>query len=350
MESKNRWWLALALPPIALAAYLLWWPVPIEPEAWEPPPAEPFRPTAALHGERVSLPEGHGPEDVDVDELGRVFVGTDDGRIWRFTGGEAEVLADTGGRPLGLDWAADGRLLVADARAGLLAVDPGTGALETLATTCGGTPLRFTDDVEAGPDGTIWFSDASSRFGIDQYELDLLENGPSGRLCALAPGDAEPREALAGLHFANGVAVDPGGRFVLVGETARYRVRRLWLTGPRAGEDEVFVDDLPGFNDGISTGQGRFWIAIASPRNPLVDRAGPLPWLREVMVRLPRALQPAPERTARAIAVDEDGRVLHDLFDPAGTDITTVSSVQERAGRLYLGSLTDTAWAWLPAP
>ena len=337
---------------LALVAYLLVWPVPIQPTPWSAPAASTWTPTGSLTDvQRHELPTGHGPEDVHITEGGTVIVGTDDGTLWRYSGEDEPVrVANTGGRPLGLHVLGDGRLGVADAFAGLLAVDLDTGDIETLATTCGGVPLVFTDDLDVSDDGTLWFSDASQRFDQSRWTLDILENGTTGRLCALAPGDDEPREVLTGLAFANGVAVDPGGRFVLVNETSRYRVRRYWLSGPRAGQDDVFVDNLPGFPDGISAGEGVFWIAIASPRNDLVDRASNRPWLRRLMVRLPAFLHPAPERSARVIGVDADGRVVHDLYDADGTRFTTVTSVQEHGGRLYLGSLVDTAWAARAVP
>ena len=344
-----------ALGAGALGAWLLAWPVPLEPEAWDPPAFHDgdWVPTGSLaSANRVPLPDGHGPEDVELDAAGNVLVGLHDGRILRFPagGGASELLADTGGRPLGLHPDGRGGLLVADAGKGLLRVSP-EGKVEVLTSGCGGRALVFTDDLETTADGTVWFTDASVRFHQPDWKLDLLENTAAGRLCAYDPATGETREVLAGLYFANGVAVDPDQQFVLVNETSRYRVQKVWIDGPRAGEHEILIDNLPGFPDGISTGEGgRFWIALASPRNPAVDGAGPFPWLRKVMVRLPVWAQPAPKLTARAMAIDAEGRVLHDLFDPVGERLHVVTSVQERDGRLYLGSLVDTAWAWVDAP
>lgn len=335
-----------------VVAYLAAWPVPIEPEKWNAPAPRAWSPTGDFAAAtRVELPDGEGPEDIDVDSSGRVYAGLADGRIlrWPAGGGAPEVFADTGGRPLGLHWDAAGNLLVADAWKGLLRVDP-TGAIATLATTCGGRELIFTDDLETTRDARIWFSDATVRFRQPDWKLDLLENRASGRLCVHDPATGETREVLADLYFANGIAIDPGERFVLVNETSRYRVRRVWIAGPRAGTSDIFIDNLPGFPDGISTGSELFWIAIASPRNALLDRAAPRPGLRAAMVRLPEFLHPKPEKTARVMGVDRDGRVVVDLFDPAGRSLAMVTSAQERGDTLYLGSLTDTAWAKIPVP
>lgn len=347
------------IPPLAalaLAAYLTFWPVPVDPVAWTPavapPPAGVLAPNTALAPlERIAVP-GIGPEDVAVDTAGRLYAGLADGRIVRLApdGGDAEPFVDTGGRPLGLDFGADGTLYVADARRGLLAVAPG-GGLTVLATAAAGIPFGFTDDVDVAADGTVFFSDASHRFGIDDYVLDLIENRPSGRLLAYDPATKTTRVLLDDLHFANGVAVSPNQEYVLVNETARYRVRRYWLAGPRAGTSDVFADNLPAFNDGISTDPaGGYWVALVSPRNAMVDRMGPWPALRKVLVRLPAVLRPKPERVAHVVYLDGDGRLVRSLQDPEGTRLATISSVERYGDALYFGSLEAPALGRLPWP
>lgn len=331
--------MSLALIALAQAAPKL------DPIAFEAPPAEPWEPTAMFGATRVPVP-GEGPEDVEVLSDGRVVVGVEGGQLLVWDGSDWEELANTGGRPLGMDLARDGTLIVADSVAGLLAVDS-DGAITVLTTECGGTPLVFTDDVELGPDGMIYFSDASTKWDQAHWEHDIVEARPHGRLCSYDPLSGEVVEMVSNLHFANGVAVDPGGEFLLVNETSRYRVLKVDLAD---NSTSVFLDDLPGFIDGISSDGDRFWIAVASPRNGLVDRLSDNPRLRGSLLRIPAPLQPKPEATARVIAVNADGEVLHDLFDPGGRDIVVVTSVQVRGDRLYLGSLSDEAFAWAPAP
>ncbi len=341
---------AIFAVPAALLLYLFTWPTGIEPVVWEPPPAGTWESHQPLENPvRHQLTEDHGPEDVHIANDGTVYVGTHEGHIWRYDGTHT-IVAETRGRPLGLHGLSDGRLLVADAAKGLLAIDTDTGTVQVLTTTCGGAPLVFTDDVDVAPDGTVWFSDASQRFGQPVWKNDIVENGTTGRLCFWSPGDTDATEFVGGLAFANGVAIDPSGDFLLINETSRYRVRRVWIRGPNAGTHEVIIDGLPGFPDGISTGTDVFWIAIASPRSGIIDATAGQPWLRQVMMRLPSAVQPAPIRSARTIGIDGDGNVLYDLYDPDGATITTVTSVQEYGGQLYLGSLVDNAWAVIDVP
>lgn len=50
-----------------------------------------------------------------------------------------------------------------------------------------------------------------------------------------------------GIWFANGVALSPDGSFVAVVETAGMRVKRVWLTGEKAGHVDTLIDELPGY-------------------------------------------------------------------------------------------------------
>ncbi|MCH8960348.1 MAG: SMP-30/gluconolactonase/LRE family protein, partial [Bacteroidetes bacterium] len=171
------------------------------------------------------------------------------------------------------------------------------------------------------------------------------------RLLAYDPASGATRTLRDDLYFANGVAVSPDGAFVLVNETARYRVRRYWLAGPRHGESEVIVDNLPGFPDGISSnGAGVYWLALASPRNPLLDTLAPHPFVRKMILRLPEAVQPAPERYAFVLGIDGDGRVVHNLQNPSGEPFAIITSVEQVGEVLYLGSLTEPALARIAVP
>ena len=95
-------------------------PSPIDPLSYEvpaPPPMESaLAPNEVLRSARILAADSiRGAEDVAVDAAGRLYGGAEDGRIWRLTLGaddseELEVFCDTGGRPLGLHFDADGHL------------------------------------------------------------------------------------------------------------------------------------------------------------------------------------------------------------------------------------------------
>jgi sugar lactone lactonase YvrE len=350
--------LLIVLPPwfLLLVLYMLFWPVPIDPQAWTPQPIPRLEGQYAVNdrlaaAQRIGVGAGVGPETVSVDAQGRIYAGYEDGRIARFAadGSRPETFAQTGGRPLGHRFDAAGNLIVADAVKGLLSISP-DGKISTLATQHGGVPFGLTDDVEPGADGNYYFSDASSKFGLRDFMLDVLEHGANGRLLAYDPRTRETRLLLGGLHFANGVAVAPDASYVLVAETTEYRVRRYWLAGPKAGQSDIFIDNLPGFPDGISSnGRGIFWLAIVGPRDAQLDGLLPRPFLRKLLLRL-HLPDPAPRRYAMVLGLDAQGRVVHNLQDPSANAYAPITAVQESGGMLYLGSLYELSIARLPAP
>jgi sugar lactone lactonase YvrE len=317
---------------------------PITPVRWQPPiaPARSRRTHSARPLPPLRLLDiiGRGPEDVLVDDAGRVLTGVADGRILRLTPDNRliEVLADTGGRPLGLEWLPDGGLLVCDARRGLLRIDLDTGMVDTLVSEVDGRPMVYCNNAAVAGDGTVYFSESSRRFGVDAWKADLLEHSGTGRL--LRRGLAAEVTVLAdGMQFANGVALALDGSFVVVAETAAYRLRKVWITGPRAGETEVFADNLPGFPDNVSTGtDGLFWVAI-SPRDRMLDRLLPRhPRLRQVVWALQDGLQRRLPNSAWVYALSAAGEVVHDLQGP-GDRFHVVSGVREHHGTVFMGSV-----------
>lgn len=330
---------------VVTGLYLAFWPVSIRPVAWTPPPKTPFTGVLALndtlaHGTRI-VPELEGPEAVTFDAEGRIITGLLDGRIVRLDGNRVTTLAQTGGRPLGIEFDADGRMIVADAYRGLLRVDA-SGRVETLATTHGGKPFLFTDDLAIARDGTVYFSDASSRFPLSEYKLDLLEHRPNGRLLAYHPSTGRVSLVAGDLYFANGVALTPDESAVIVCETSAYRLVRISLAEGTRGQRTVFSDRLPGFCDNVrySAAQNVYYVAVGSPRLPTIDGLAEHPGLRNVVARLPRFLHPKPVKHAMVLAVSPEGRVVRAYHHVAESAYSPIAGVIEREGFLYLSSFS----------
>ena len=345
----------LAAIAIALLAYLAFWPVPIEPVAWRAPEAPALEGRYAVNDrlasvQRMGAGVGVGPEGVAIDADGNIFVGYEDGRIVRFTpdGSQHALFADTGGRPLGLEFDPEDRLVVCDGYKGLLRIAAG-GVIEVLATEADGVPFGFTNDLDIAADGTIYFSDASSKFGpAMKARDDVLEHGGHGRLMRHDPVTGQTTVLLDGLQFANGVALAPDGRSVLVAQTGRYDVLRYWLEGNDAGTHEVFIENLPGIPDNISSnGRDTYWLALFTVRNPALDALSGWPRLRKVVNRLPEFTQPQPARHAFVLGLSLDGAVTHNLQHPGPDSFAPVTSATEADGRLFLGSLTQDAFGVL---
>lgn len=296
---------------------------------------------------RIELP-GVGPEDVVIAADGFVYTGTADGAILRvdIATGAADPVVNTGGRPLGLHAGADGSLLICDAERGLLRWDGRGHSADVLVDTVGGQPLNFPSNVVQDPDdSTIYFTVSSRRWPLTLWMGDLLEHSGTGQLLRLSP-DGAVDVLLDGLQFANGVAFAPDRESLFIAETGAYRLSRYWLRGPKTGERETVLENLPGFPDNIALGSdGLIWVSLASPRNPLLDALHARPGvLRTMLWRLPDRLKPAPKRTAWVLGVDPEGSIVHDL-QRDGAGYAMVTSVAEQQGTLILGSLVESAIA-----
>ena len=349
MTLKKRFGLFIVLIIVVALGYLLLAPVPITPAAWTPPTAPTLTGQFAQNTrlspvQKLSLGEGHKPEDVALDAEGKIYAGFEDGRIvvLQPDGKQPRVFADTKGRPLGLVFDAVGNLIVTDAIKGLLSVNK-SGEVKVLATEADGEKFGCLNDLDVGSDGTIYFTEASHKFPMSQFTNDMLEHQPNGRLLALDPQTQKPRTLLRDIYFANGVAVSPDQSFVLVAETGKYQVRRFWLKGPQVGHDDVFIDNLPGFPDGISSnGKDKFWLALVTPRQALFDETLlPHPFLRKVVARLPKFLQPAPKRYSFVLALDSQGKVIENLQNGPPNCYAQISNVVEHNGTLYFGSIGE---------
>ena len=339
---------ALALL-VVLLAYLLFWPVPISPVAWTPPPPPSLtgvyeQNSKLANVQRLSVGPGFAPEDVAIDAEGRIYTGLDDGRIMRLDAdaSNSSLFVDTHGRPLGMKFDSTGNLIVADAIKGLLSVGR-DGSINVLSTQAEGVAFRCTNDLDIAADGTIYFTDASSRFPLSSHKIDIIEHQTNGRLLAYDPKTKATRVILKDLQFANGVAVSPDQSFVLVVETGKYRIHRVWLSGPKQTQPEIFIDNLPGFPDGISSnGKDKFWLALVTPRNALLDKLLPHAFLRKAVVRLPDSLQPAPSRYSFVLGLDANGRVVENLQDGSTQCYAQIANVVEHGGFLYFGTIGES--------
>ena len=322
---------------------------PLKPLRWTPPRDQgmtgQFERLDRIDGITLLPVTGVGPEDVAIAQDGRLLTGTADGRILRVSpdGHHVERVAETGGRPLGIEIHPEGWWVVCDAERGLLRVDSGTGDVETLVNSIDGQPLRFTNNAAVTATGEIYFTDSSRRFGIDEFKGDLLAHTSSGRLLHWSAG-RDVQVVLDGLDFANGVALAKDDSFVLVAETGGYRIQRVDLIGDHAGAARVILDNMPGMPDNMSRGSdGVFWIAMPSTRNRLLDSLLPRPGaLRSMVWSLPDALQPDADRVLWVVGIDGEGRVVRNLY-VENADYHYVTGVREHAGKLYLGSLAESA-------
>lgn len=120
---------------------------------------------------------------------------------------------------------------------------------------------------------------------------------------------------------------------------------RYWLKGEKAGTSEVFAI-LPGFPDNVRTNEnGEFWVAIHCRRTVYAHVMSHYPQLRKFFLKLPipakyQFLMFIGGRLHAVIAkYSPDGELLQILEDRQGKVVRAVSEVEEKDGKLWLGSV-----------
>lgn len=356
---------------LLLIAYLMLWPVPVRPVSWHTPASPGYVGAHAANQrlaglQHIRIGGNEGPEHVMLARDGRLYAAMAGGNIVRMApdGSAQEVFVNTGGRVLGFDFDADGRLIAADAYKGLLAVTPDR-QVSVLADRVGADAIRYADAVVVARNGRIFFTDASTRFSpaswggtFEASVLDILEQSATGRVLEHDPSTGRTRILALGLSFANGIALSQDEQHLFVAETGRYRIWKIDATAQNldlatrgaSSQAQVLLDNLPGYPDNLMRGlAGRIWLGLAKPRSSTVDDMADKPWLRRITLRLPRWLWPVPPAYGHVLAFTEDGSIVADWQDPSGSYPET-TGVTETAERLYVQSLHARTLGWLPGP
>ena len=325
--------------------------------------------TAAVHGMEGLMPDDlapkltgakligvgeiDGPEDVLLDADDNLYCGTREGHIMRIAGPDHQkvsVLAKIGGRPLGLALDAEGRIVTCVAGMGLLRVTM-AGEVElltdqterSLLTIQDDTPIRMADDLDIAPDGTIYFTDATKRFDIENWGLDMLEGRPNGRLLSFDPKARKTCTVCDNLVFPNGVCLTHDGAHLLVASTWTCSILIFDLRNLAAGP-RIFIRGLPGYPDNVNrSSDGGYWIALAGMRNGVIDEAMRIPATRRRMTRRvpPTNWLFANFNIGGVLKADGAGRICDALWDKPDGPLYMITSMREHKGALYLGGTTN---------
>lgn len=334
-------------------AYLLFWPVPVIPVAVEMPEDAGFtgdfaENTALDAAQLIRLPDGEtGPEDIAILPGGAVYSTSRSGTLYRIDGADPVVVDQLGGRPLGLRAGPDDALYIADSFRGVMRWT-GPGTLESVVADINGALVVYANQLDVAQDGTIYFSNSSDRFDPETMGgtkptsvLTIWEQSDTGYVARHNP-DGRTEKIATGFVYTNGIALSPDADFLLIAETGRARVHKLWLSGPKAGQQEVLLDNLPGYPDNLEAqGDGTYWMAFASPRVPS-EALMPYPFLRKVVWRLGPAVRPAPIHRGMLVQFDGEGTILRTLQDPQGRiGITTGGRI---VGDQFYVMTLDSPW------
>ncbi|QNK73001.1 SMP-30/gluconolactonase/LRE family protein [Variovorax sp. PAMC28562] len=302
----------------------------------------------------IGLGRIEAPEDVILDREDNLYAGSRHGDIIRFFSPDyerMEIFAHIGGQPLGMAFDREDNLYVCVGGMGLYRVTPQQKVERVTDETNRSwssinddSRLRLADDLDIADDGRVFFSEATVRYEMDEWPVDGLEARGNGRIVCYDPRDNSTRTVLRDLKFPNGIAIASDGQSILFAETWGCCVKRYWFDGPKSGQVEMVIADLPGYPDNINlASDGNYWLALVGMRSPAYDLAMRMPGFRKRMAsRLPVDEWLFPNiNTGCVLKFSEAGEVLETLWDLGGENHPMITSMREHKGHLYLGGISN---------
>ncbi|CAL1390493.1 unnamed protein product [Linum trigynum] len=343
---------------------------PVEMPPWSLVPTERDELNSLQKSEIKFLGQIQGPESLTFDPLGRgPYTGIADGRVvfWNgekfvdfaYTSSNRSAICDPKpsplgylknehicGRPLGIRFdKKTGDLYIADAYFGLMKVGPEGGVATSIATEAEGVPFGFTNDLDIDQDGNIYFTDSSTKYQRRNFMLLVFSAENSGRVLKYDPSTKKASVLVRNLQFPNGVSLSKDGSFFVFCEGALGVLHRYWLKGEKAGTSEILAV-LPGFPDNVRTNKdGDFWVAINCRRSYYINLCAKFPAFRTFLLKLPISakvhflLHIGCRPHALVAKYSPEGKLMQILEDRQGKVVKAVSEVEERDGKLWMGSV-----------
>ncbi len=168
------------------------------------------------------------------------------GRILRVDGDNWETVVDYAGWPNGLALAADGSLVAADHKLGLVQLDLSAGTASPLLTSAASEAFKGCNDLTIHPDGSILFTD-QGQTGLQDPTGRVWRYYPDGRLERLISNGPSPNGlALNGKSTHLYVAMTRSGqiwRFALRADGLVVKANNfVQLPGGHSGPDGMMFD------------------------------------------------------------------------------------------------------------
>lgn len=323
------------------------------PQPTAPDSGSPFALNDRLRNvETIGVGEVESPEDVALDSDDNLYCGNRHGDIIRFFAPDYarwEVYAHIGGQPLGIVMTEARTLFVCVGGMGLYKVTAERKVEKvtdetnrSLMSIIDDSRLRLADDLDIAPDGRIFFSEATVRYEMHEWPTDSLESRGNGRIICYDPRNGKTHTVLRNLVFPNGIVMASDGQSLLFAESWGCRINRYWFDGPKKGQVEVIINDLPGYPDNLNrASDGNYWLALMGVRSPVFDLAMKRPGFRRRMSKkLPGDEWLAPNLNAGCIVkITETGEVLEAMWDLGGENHPMITSMREHRGHLYIGGI-----------
>lgn len=201
-----------------------------------------------------------------------------DGRLWLCNWGTGEIVAvDAGGNseivltvpavlPYSIDWLPDGRLLVISGREGLLLRQEADGALVTHADLRNLSKSPWNEIVVDGR-GNVYVNGGGPAPAPGQHF------GP-GTVALITP-DGAVRQVAENIAFANGMAITPDNRTLIIAESHANRLTAFDIAADGTLSSRRVWADLDGFPDGICLdAEGAVWYADVPNKHCVRVREG----------------------------------------------------------------------------
>ena len=325
----------------------------IKPLAWQPKKKPPFEGKTVLNNnlsniEKINLGGWYGPEDIVFDSVGNLYCGVhkgendySDGKILKINSErKIEIFYDAGSWVSGLHFSKEGNLIALSHKQGLISISPEKKIIELANKDNQGRKFFIPNGLDMDSNQNIYFTNTSyeSPYTIKYGRKLILEMKPNGGLYKYNPLTKEIKTLIDGTYFGNGVVISKDETFLLMVETTKYRILKYWLKGEKIGKTEVFIDNLPGFPNGISIrDDGTFWLGFTTKRNDALDKIHPKPAMKKLVYALPNWLQPKQDKFGMVMNISEKGIVLDTFFDTTGIQMPEAGAVKEQNGFLYIG-------------
>lgn len=325
----------------------------LQPLAWKPLPKPVFAGATAPNeklttAQKIELDGWYGPEDIVFDKAGNMYCGvhrkaTDfsDGKILRIdTSGKIEIYYNAGSWVAGLHFDSNENLVALSHKEGLISISKDKKVTVLATKDENGKAFLIPNGLDIASDGKIYFSNTSEKlaYNIKYGRKIILEMKPLGGLYCYDPVQKKVTTLIDGTYFGNGVVLSKTEDYLLLVETTKYRVLRYWLKGSKAGQTETFIDNLPGFPNGISIREdGSYWLGFTTKRNDALDKMHTKTGTKKLVYALPGFLQPKADKFGMVLNISTEGKILQSLFDTKGIIMPEAGAVKEQNGFLYIG-------------
>ncbi|TGL53209.1 hypothetical protein EHQ55_01075 [Leptospira meyeri] len=168
--------------------------------------------------------------------------------------------------------------------------------------------IEKADDLTISKDGErIYFTEPydhpNSILGVSsQSKHEVLTLGRNGHLWKYDLKDNTASLIAHQYTYLDGILLEYSNTetesSILLNELSKSRLIRLHLTGINKGKDEIVIEGIPGFPDGMDRDpDGRIWIAIPVERSKLITWLHKHPFLKRLVLYIPESLLPVSKKT-----------------------------------------------------